>query len=157
VVAERRGDGAGLWWSLHHEHHERRFPYRPHAPSWFLGSELTILQHGEGGTLVGAPMANKRVVIIDDVMTAGTAIRESIAILREQPGAQLVGIVQLLDRQERGKGATSTIQEVEAEFKVPVVPIVSLADIIDYLRVKGGYETELKKIEEYRAEYGITV
>lgn len=102
-------------------------------------------------------MANKRVVIIDDVMTAGTAIRESIAILREQPGAQLVGIVQLLDRQERGKGATSTIQEVEAEFKVPVVPIVSLADIIDYVRVKGGYETELKKIEEYRAEYGITV
>lgn len=113
-------------------------------------------KHGEGGTLVGAPLANRKVVIIDDVMTAGTAIRESIAILKEQPGAELVGIVQLLDRQERGKGATSTIQEVEAEFNVPVVPIVSLADIIDYLRAKGTYADELKKIEEYRKEYGIS-
>jgi orotate phosphoribosyltransferase len=88
-------------------------------------------------------------------MTAGTAIRESIAILKEQPGAQLVGIVQLLDRQERGKGATSTIQEVEAEFAVPVVPIVNLQDIITYLKSKPGFEEQLKKIEEYRAEYGI--
>jgi orotate phosphoribosyltransferase len=94
-------------------------------------------------------------VIIDDVMTAGTAIRESIAILKEQPGAKLVGIVQLVDRQERGKGATSTIQEVEAEFSVPVVPIVNLADILAYLKTKAGFEEQVKKIEEYRAEYGI--
>lgn len=111
--------------------------------------------HGEGGTLVGAPMAGKKVVIIDDVMTAGTAIREAIAILKEQPGAQLVGIVQLVDRQERGKGATSTAQEVAAEFGVPVLPIISINDIIEYLKARGGYDEQVKAIEAYRAEYGV--
>ncbi|KLT44434.1 orotate phosphoribosyltransferase [Cutaneotrichosporon oleaginosum] len=111
--------------------------------------------HGEGGTLVGAPMADKKVVIIDDVMTAGTAIREAIAILKEQPGAQLVGIVQLVDRQERGKGSTSTSQEVAAEFGVPVLPIISIGDIITYLKARGGYEEQVKAIEAYRAEYGV--
>lgn len=87
-------------------------------------------------------------------MTAGTAIREAIAILKEQQG-KLVGIVQLVDRQERGKGETSTAQEVEKEFGVPVVPIISIVDIIAYLKTKGGYEEQVKKIEAYRAEYGI--
>lgn len=100
-------------------------------------------------------MAGKRVVIIDDVMTAGTAIREAIAIQKEQEGAKLVGIVQLVDRQERGKGETSTAQEVEKEFGVPVVPIISIADIIEYLKAKGGFEEQVGKIEAYRAEYGI--
>ncbi|GMK57031.1 hypothetical protein CspeluHIS016_0308710 [Cutaneotrichosporon spelunceum] len=111
--------------------------------------------HGEGGTLVGAPMAGKKVVIIDDVMTAGTAIREAIAILREQPGAELVGIVQLVDRRERGKGDTSTAQEVAAEFGVPVLPIISINDIIAYLKTRGGYDEQVKAIEAYRAEYGV--
>lgn len=88
-------------------------------------------------------------------MTAGTAIREAIAILQAQPGAELVGIVQLLDRQERGKGDTSTIQEVQKEYNVPVVPIVNLADIITYLKNKGGYEEQVQKIELYRETYGV--
>lgn len=101
-------------------------------------------------------MADKRVVIIDDVMTAGTAIREAIAILREQPGAKLVGIVQLVDRQERGKADISTAQEVAKEFDVPVLPIISIADIIEYLKKRGGYDEQVKAIEAYRAEYGVT-
>ncbi|KAL1410850.1 orotate phosphoribosyltransferase [Vanrija albida] len=111
--------------------------------------------HGEGGVLVGAPLEGRRIVVIDDVMTAGTAIRESIAIIKEQRG-QLVGIVQLVDRQERGKeGTSSTIQEVEREFGIPVVPIINLTDIIAYLKTKGGYEAQVKAIEEYRAQYGV--
>lgn len=113
--------------------------------------------HGEGGSLVGAALEGKRIVVIDDVMTAGTAIRESIAIIKEQKGT-LVGIVQLVDRQERGKeGTSSTIQEVEREFGIPVVPIINLTDIIAYLKTKGGYETQVKAIEEYRAQYGVVV
>lgn len=107
--------------------------------------------------MAGAPMANKRVVLIDDVMTAGTAIREAIAILQAQEGAKLVGIVQLVDRQERGKGDTSTAQEIEKEFGVPVVPIIAVTDIIAYLKNKGGYEEQVVKIEAYREQYGIKV
>ncbi|KAL7424593.1 orotate phosphoribosyltransferase [Cryptotrichosporon argae] len=110
--------------------------------------------HGEGGVLVGAPLAG-RIVIIDDVITAGTAIREAITLLQQHAGAELVGIVQLVDRQERGKGATSSIQEVEAEFGIPVEPIISLSDIIAYLRQTGGYESQLAAVEKYRAEYGV--
>lgn len=110
--------------------------------------------HGEGGTLVGAPLKGQRVVIIDDVMTAGTAVRESIATIRAA-GGELVGIAQLLDRQERGKGDTSTVNEVEAEFGVPVRPIVAFADILEYLQRKGGFEDQIAKMEQYRAQYGV--
>ncbi|WRT70019.1 orotate phosphoribosyltransferase [Kwoniella shivajii] len=110
--------------------------------------------HGEGGSLVGAPLKG-RIVIIDDVLTKGTAIREAIAILKTQPEADLVGIVQLVDRQERGQSGKSTVQEVEEEFKIPVEPIINLEDIIAYLENKGTYSKELESIKEYRKSYGI--
>lgn len=110
--------------------------------------------HGEGGTLVGAPLEGRRIVIIDDVMTAGTAVRESIATIKAA-GGKLVGIVQLLDRQERGKGDSSTVEEVEKEFDVPVKPIVAFADILEYLKRKGGFEEQIAKMEEYRKQYGV--
>ncbi|WWD03935.1 orotate phosphoribosyltransferase [Kwoniella europaea PYCC6329] len=110
--------------------------------------------HGEGGVLVGSPLRG-RIVIIDDVLTRGTAIREAIEIIKSQPEATLVGVVQLVDRQERGTGEKSTVQEVEEEFGVPIEPILNLQDIIAYLEKKGGYTKELEDIKEYRKNYGI--
>ncbi|WVQ75600.1 orotate phosphoribosyltransferase [Cryptococcus sp. DSM 104548] len=112
--------------------------------------------HGEGGTMVGAPLKG-RIVIIDDVLTSGKAIREAIAILQASPEAKLVGIVQLVDRQERGQGGSgkSTVQEVEEEFGVPVEPIIGLDDIIAYLESSGKWEKELKEVTRYREEYGV--
>ena len=110
--------------------------------------------HGEGGTIVGAPLKGKRVLILDDVITAGTAIRGAVEIINEAEG-KLVGAVVNLDRQERGKGAESAIQEVERDFGIPVVTVISMSDIIAYVRVKGGMEKELAGMEEYRAQWGI--
>ncbi|TYJ58945.1 orotate phosphoribosyltransferase [Cryptococcus floricola] len=112
--------------------------------------------HGEGGTMVGAPLKG-RIVIIDDVLTSGKAIREAIAILQASPDAKLVGIVQLVDRQEKGQGGSgkSTVQEVEEEFGVPVEPIIGLDDIIAYLESSGKWEKELKEVTRYREEYGV--
>jgi len=109
--------------------------------------------HGEGGTIVGSPLAG-RVLIIDDVITAGTAIREVMAIIQ---GARAIpaGVVVALDRQERGKGALSAIQEVEKEFAIPVVSIVKLEQIIAYLEGKGTDPEHLQAIRNYRAEFGI--
>jgi orotate phosphoribosyltransferase len=100
-----------------------------------------------------------RIVIIDDVLTSGKAIREAIQIIQANPEAKLVGIVQLVDRQERGGGGSgkSTVQEVEAEFGVPVEPIIGLGDIVGYLEEKGGMEDELRRIKEYRREFGVEV
>ncbi|ORY31644.1 orotidine monophosphate pyrophosphorylase [Naematelia encephala] len=115
-----------------------------------------VKDHGEGGSLVGAPLRG-RIVIIDDVLTSGKAIREAIDIIAQYPEAQLVGVAQLVDRQETGKGASgkSTVQEVEEEFGIPVEAVLTMANILDYLREKGGMEEELKAIEEYDKQYGI--
>lgn len=102
--------------------------------------------HGEGGNLVGAPLQGKRVLILDDVITAGTAIRESAALIK-QAGGEVVGIVEVLDRQERGKGTTSTVQEVEKELGVPVVAVLTLQNILVHLRHSGGYDKQLAAIE----------
>ncbi|KAK4684450.1 orotate phosphoribosyltransferase, partial [Tremellales sp. Uapishka_1] len=112
--------------------------------------------HGEGGSLVGAPLEG-RIVIIDDVLTSGTAIREAIQILSLYPKAKLVGIIQLVDRQEVGKGSSgkSTVQEIEEEYGVPVVPIIAMADIMAYCEKKGGMEKELEGLREYRDKYGV--
>lgn len=109
--------------------------------------------HGEGGVLVGAPLEG-RVLVIDDVITAGTAVREVFALI-EQAGAQAAGVVIGLNRQERGKGAESAIQEVEAEFSVPVISIINLLEIINYLAAQGNRVTEVEKIEAYRQQYGV--
>lgn len=109
--------------------------------------------HGEGGTLVGAALQG-RVLIIDDVITAGTAIRESMAII-EQAGAQATGVVIALDRQERGKGSLSAIQEVEQNFGLQVTSIITLADLMTFLADNAHLHAHLEAVEAYRVEYGI--
>ncbi|SHN04978.1 orotate phosphoribosyltransferase [Phytopseudomonas punonensis] len=109
--------------------------------------------HGEGGTLVGAPL-NGRILIIDDVITAGTAIREVMQIIGAQ-NAQAAGVLIALDRQERGRGELSAIQEVERDFGIPVVSIVSLQQVLEYLADDAELKQHLPAVEAYRAEFGI--
>lgn len=108
--------------------------------------------HGEGGLLVGAPL-NGRVLIIDDVITAGTSVRESIEIIKAAKAVPS-GVLIALDRQEKGLGDISAIQEVTERFALPVIAIISLNDIIEYL--KTTRETEhLAAIQAYQMRYGI--
>jgi orotate phosphoribosyltransferase len=110
--------------------------------------------HGEGGNLVGAPLAG-RVLIVDDVITAGTAIRESIGIIRGA-GAEPCGVLLALDRQERGQGERSAVQEVEQELGLPVTSIICLADLLaDLERRDGGRPDRVAALREYRQRYGI--
>ena len=109
--------------------------------------------HGEGGTLVGAPLQG-RVMIVDDVITAGTAIREVMQILSAQ-GAEAAGVLIALDRQERGKGDLSAIQEVERDFDMPVISIVSLVQVLEYLAGDAELKKYLPAVERYREDYGV--
>lgn len=109
--------------------------------------------HGEGGSLVGAPLAG-RVLIVDDVITAGTAIREVMQIINAQQ-AQAAGVLIALDRQERGRGELSAIQEVQRDFNIPVVSIVSLQQVLEYLADDAQLKQHLPAVEAYRAEFGI--
>ena len=93
-------------------------------------------------------------MLVDDVITAGTAIRESMTLI-EQNDATLAGVLIALDRQERGQGELSAIQEVERDFSTQVVAIVSLADVVTYLSEKGGYDDSITAINTYRENYGI--
>ena len=127
------------------EHHQRDTP-------WCFNRK-EAKDHGEGGTLVGAPLAGK-VVIVDDVITAGTAIREVMHIINNQ-GAQAAGVLIALDRQERGTGALSAIQEVERDFNMPVISIVSLQQVLEYLAESAELKQYLPVVERYREDYGI--
>ncbi len=109
--------------------------------------------HGEGGQTVGAPLQGK-VLIIDDVITAGTAIRESMQYL-QQAKAQLAGVVISLNREERGQSELSAIQEIEQNYRAPVISIINLQNIIEYLTEKNELSF-IEKIHAYRKEYGIT-
>ncbi|HEY9101676.1 orotate phosphoribosyltransferase [Chitinimonas sp.] len=109
--------------------------------------------HGEGGTLIGAPLKG-RVMIIDDVISAGTSVRESVELIRAQ-GAEPAGVLIALDRQERGQGAQSAVQEVTAKYGIPVVAIANLTDLIAYLHGQPELERNLQAVEKYRAEYGV--
>lgn len=109
--------------------------------------------HGEGGNLVGAPLQG-RVLIIDDVITAGTAIRESLDIINAA-GATAVGVVIALDRQERGKAERSAIQEVEADLNLRVTSIVTLDELRSYIATRPEYQQTLQAIDNYRDQYGI--
>lgn len=109
--------------------------------------------HGEGGVLVGSHLRG-RVLIIDDVITAGTAIREALAIIAAE-NAQVSGILVGLDRQERGRGALSAIQEIETEYGINVTSIVDIEAILAYIRDSGLDDNILTRIEKYQAEYGI--
>jgi len=109
--------------------------------------------HGEGGTIVGTALAG-RVLIVDDVITAGTAIREAVDIIRAAGGTP-VGVVLALDRQERGQGERSAVQEVEQTLGLPVTSIIKLADLITHVESQGN-AAQLAALRAYRAEYGIT-
>ncbi|MEM5511251.1 orotate phosphoribosyltransferase [Pseudoalteromonas sp. AS71] len=109
--------------------------------------------HGEGGTLVGSEL-NGKIMLVDDVITAGTAIRESMEIIAEN-GADLSGVLIALDRQEKGKAELSAIQEVERDFGTKVISIVKLADLISYLENQGTMDEHLASVKAYRDQYGV--
>ncbi len=109
--------------------------------------------HGEGGNLVGSALEG-RIMLVDDVITAGTAIRESMEIIKAN-GADLAGVLVAIDRQEKGKGELSAIQEVERDFGCAVISIVSLGDLITYLEERGNATEHLEAVKAYRVEYGI--
>jgi orotate phosphoribosyltransferase len=109
--------------------------------------------HGEGGNLVGSTLEGN-VLLVDDVITAGTAIRESMSLI-QQHSAQLTGVLIALDRQERGQGQLSAIQEVERDFNIQVVSIVSLSDVMHYLEQDSTLNTHLNAVKAYRQTYGI--
>ena len=108
--------------------------------------------HGEGGQIIGAPLAG-RVLIVDDVITAGTAIRESVDIIRAG-GAAVAGVALALDRQERGQTALSAVQEVQQAFSIPVISIVTLTDLIEHLAAAGP-TAELERLRNYQAVWGV--
>ena len=109
--------------------------------------------HGEGGNLVGAPLKG-RIAIVDDVMTAGTAIRESMELI-DACGAKPACVVICLDRQEKGKGELSAIQEVERDYNIPVVSIVSLRQVMEFIKEDDSLNHYAQAIEDYRRRYGI--
>jgi orotate phosphoribosyltransferase len=108
--------------------------------------------HGEGGLLVGAPLAG-RVLVVDDVITAGTAIREIVDIVTDA-GAEVASIVVAIDRQERGTGDVSAVQQVEQELGVRVQAIVGLDDVVEHLEETGRHSEHLDALRQYRDEYG---
>ncbi len=109
--------------------------------------------HGEGGVLVGAPL-HGRVLIVDDVMTAGTAVRESLALIRAH-GAEPAGVLIALDRQERGSGERSAAQEVAADHGIPVIAITGLGDLLSYAAEQPQLAAEHARLLAYRARYGV--
>ena len=131
------------------DHHNMDLPY------CFNRKEAKT--HGEGGSLVGSPLVGK-IMLVDDVITAGTAIRESMEIIKSH-GAELSGVLIALDRQEKGQGELSAIQEVERDFGTKVISIVTLADLISYLEEKvaddASLTSSLNNIRKYRENYGI--
>jgi orotate phosphoribosyltransferase len=108
--------------------------------------------HGEGGVLVGAPLSG-RVAIVDDVITAGTAVREAIGLI-EDAGAKVAALLVALDRQERADGERSAIQALAADYGIATVAVATLDDLVAYLGEHGGHQAELAAIRAYRDEYG---
>ncbi|TAK55815.1 MAG: orotate phosphoribosyltransferase [Gammaproteobacteria bacterium] len=125
-------------------HHARSVP--------FAFNRKEAKDHGEGGSIIGTPLAG-RVLIVDDVITAGTAIRESIELIRAT-GATPAGVVLALDRQERGQGPLSAVQEVQTTFSIPVIRIVTLDDLIEHLAAAGRTD-EFGRLREYRQRHGV--
>ena len=109
--------------------------------------------HGEGGNIIGTPLSG-RVLIIDDVISAGTSVRESVEIIREA-GATPCGVVIALDRMERGTGSLSAVQEVEQDYRIPVVAVASLDDLMAYLQQRPDFKAHEAAVAQYRQEYGV--
>jgi len=127
------------------EHYDRDVPY--------CFNRKEAKDHGEGGNLVGSPLEG-RIMLVDDVITAGTAIRESMEIISAN-GAQLAGVLISLDRQERGRAEVSAIQEVERDYQCKVISIITLKDLIAYLEEKPEMAESLAKVRQYRETYGV--
>jgi orotate phosphoribosyltransferase len=117
----------------------------------FAFNRKEVKDHGEGGSLVGAPLQG-RVLILDDVITAGTSVKESVDIIKNM-GATPVGVLIALDRQEKGNNDVSAIQEVSILFGIPVISIITLADIIEYIKLNTNYSADA--ILDYQRRYGI--
>jgi orotate phosphoribosyltransferase len=127
------------------DHHKLNVPY--------CFNRKEAKEHGEGGNLVGAPLQGD-ILIIDDVITAGTAIRESLAII-DTAGAKAAGVVIALDRQERGQSERSAIQEVEQDLGLEVTSIIKLEELQEFLTDKPDYKDSLQAINSYREQYGV--
>jgi orotate phosphoribosyltransferase len=127
------------------EYHGRNMPY--------CFNRKESKQHGEGGNIVGAPLQGK-VLVIDDVITAGTAIRESMDLI-QAAGATAAGVIIALDRQEKGSGELSAIQEVEREYVIPVLSIIRLDHLLQYLEHHVAMAEHLAAVQRYREQYGI--
>lgn len=127
------------------EHHQRDIPY--------VFNRKEAKDHGEGGKLVGANL-NGKVLIIDDVISAGTSVRESVAITQAQ-SASPAGVIIALDRQEKGQDEQSAIQQIEQDYQIPVISIIKLADLLTYLRNDETLSTHLSAVEDYRDRYGV--
>ena len=127
------------------EHHNRDVP--------FCFNRKEAKDHGEGGQLIGAPLEG-RILIIDDVISAGTAVRGSTQIIKQE-GATLAGVVIVLDRQEQGTSQLSAIQEVEQTFGIPVINIVALTHLIRFLEQQPNMAVHLDAICQYQSKYGI--
>jgi orotate phosphoribosyltransferase len=128
------------------EHHGTNVP--------FAYNRKEAKDHGEGGQVVGAPLAGK-VLIIDDVITAGTAVREAVKIIAAA-GAEIAGLVISLDRQERGSGRLSAVQELQQSLGMPVVSIVRLDELVETLKTSSDFGNYLESVLAYRQEYGIS-
>jgi orotate phosphoribosyltransferase len=127
------------------ERHERNVP--------FAFNRKEVKDHGEGGTIVGSPLKG-RVLIVDDVITAGTAIRESVDII-QTAGATPAGVLLALDRQERASGSDfSAVQEVRSQYKIPVISVVNLDDLMQHVS-RSGQTGELSSMRLYRERYGL--
>lgn len=127
-------------------HHDREVP--------LCFNRKEAKDHGEGGNTVGAPLAG-RALIVDDVISAGTSVRESVDIIRAA-GAGTAGVVISLDRQERGQGPRSAIQEIRDDFHVPVISIVTLDRVVEFLATRNDMAETLARVEDYRARYGVS-
>ena len=135
----------GVAMSLAQQHKQNR-PY--------AFNRKEIKDHGEGGTIIGAPLKG-RVLIIDDVISAGTSVRESVELIRNQ-GAQPAAVVIALDRMERGLTSDlSAVQEVERDSGIPVISIARLTDLVSFLSVQPDFTLELAAVKAYRQQYGI--
>ena len=109
--------------------------------------------HGEGGTLIGAPLKG-RVLIIDDVISAGTSVRESVELIRAA-GAEPAAVAIALDRMERGSGERSAVQEVEADYEIPVISIANLHDLLGFLNGRPDFSAHREAVKKYRENYGV--
>ncbi len=119
----------------------------------FCFNRKEVKDHGEGGSLVGAPLTG-RVLIVDDVISAGTSVRESVDLIQSS-GATPGGVVIALDRMERGSGQFSAVQEVKKTHQIPVISIVDLNDLTSHLQNRSDLISNLQAVERYRAQYGV--